>query len=81
MITETDRLASALDLASKFHPELASNKTDLVREIIDLGIESLEHKARQNAGQRQEAVTRIAGSLPNVWPRESKEERLAEWPS
>ena len=80
-ITESDRLKNALRLASELHPELADNKTDLVREILNLGIESLERKDAETKVSRQQALKIIAGTLPNIWPADNKKERLAEWPS
>ena len=80
-ITESDRLKNALRLASELHPELADNKTDLVREILNLGIESLERKDAETKVSRQQALKIIAGTLPNIWPADNKKERLAESPS
>ena len=80
-ITESDRLKNALRLASELHPELADNKTDLVREVLNLGIESLERKDAETKVSRQQALKIIAGTLPNIWPADNKKERLAEWPS
>ena len=49
MITETDQLSAALIEAAKIWPELADQRTLLLRKVLEVGIETIEGQAKQNA--------------------------------
>ena len=83
MITETDTYAAGIDLAARTWPEESTERTALLRHIIDEGIQSLQQKQQNRIQQRQAAIAKIqskADLLANMWPENWNELRLAEWP-
>lgn len=80
MITESDHLAAALDRVAQVHPELHDVRADLLRFIIDQGIQAIEAEQFESIEKRKKAITDVAGSLNNVWPENWRELMRAEWP-
>ena len=81
MITETDRLADALNIAADVWPEIRTERAELLRRIIDAGIESLEQDARQRAAERIATVRALKGSMTGTWPADWREDLRGEWPA
>lgn len=81
MITETDRLSAAIDQAAVLWPELAEKRTLLLRKVLDIGVEQVEQSAAALTNARQSQISRVAGSLDNVWPESWREELAADWPA
>lgn len=81
MITESDHLAAALDEAATLWPELAGQRTALLRRIIDEGIDALEGQRHEIQQSRREAVLSRAGSMSGVWPAGWREQLHGEWPA
>lgn len=83
MITETDRIAAALDLAAITWPEESSERMALLRRIIDEGILALESKQQSRIQERLafiESIESNAKFYENLWPENWREEQLAGWP-
>ena len=80
MITETDRLSRALDLAEKIWPEQKGERAVLVRHILETGIQALEAQHEKNQQQTQSQIEATAGSLDQVWPPDWQHELRNEWP-
>lgn len=80
MITESDELGSALDIAAARWPELAGDRSKLLRKILEVGIDSLTTAAASSKRARLEHIDRIAGSMSGTWPANWKEELEADWP-
>jgi hypothetical protein len=80
MITETDQLSVALIEAAKIWPELADQRTLLLRKVLEVGIETIEGQAKQNAKARLAKVQKLAGSMDGVWPATWKKELAEDWP-
>jgi hypothetical protein len=80
MITESDQLAKALDHAAKVYPELRDERAELLRQLIERGIQSLEAEVDEKIEARMKAVRMVAGSMPGVWPANWREEMRAGWP-
>lgn len=80
MITESDELAEALGRAAKLWPELADERSSLLRKIVDLGVDDLADRANANLEKRKQAILKLAGSLSGVWPENWRDELRDEWP-
>lgn len=80
MITESDELAVALERAAKLWPELAQERTALLRKIVDLGVEDLDNRANAKMEKRKQAILKVAGSLSGVWPENWRNQLRDEWP-
>jgi hypothetical protein len=81
MITETDQLSHALSQAAKLWPELAGQRTLLLRKVLEVGIETIEQEATQKTKGRIASVEKLAGSMTGVWPANWKQELAEDWPS
>lgn len=81
MITESDQLAEALDHAAKIYPDLRDERAELLRYLIERGIQSLDAEYNEKVEARKNAIREVAGSLSGVWPENYLEEMRAEWPA
>ncbi len=80
MITESDALAKAIDDAARLWPELADERAELLRRLLDRGIEAVEAEHNERLEARRKAVLEVAGSLSGIWPANWREELRAGWP-
>lgn len=80
MITESDQLASAIDYAARARPELRDERAELLRYIIDLGIQAMDAEILAGIESRKKAITQAAGSLTDIWPENWRELIRSEWP-
>lgn len=80
MITESDAIARGIDQAALIWPEFADERAELLRKILECGIESLAIERDKSLQARREAVSQIAGSMSGTWPNNWREEFRAEWP-
>ena len=80
MITETQELERALDIAAGLWPEEAKNRADLLRHVLALGIQQIDDVANNRRLQREEAIRLGAGKLAGMWPRDEARQRVEEWP-
>jgi hypothetical protein len=81
MITETDQLSDAIAHAEKLWPELAGQRTLLLRKVLEVGIEAIEQEATHKTKTKIAGVEKLAGSMTGVWPANWKQELAADWPS
>lgn len=81
MITETDRLSDALDLAATVWPENSGERTALLRRVIDAGIDVVIGELDERRTARITALDSVAGSLTGTWPAGWREELRGEWPA
>jgi len=81
MITESDRLARALEDAGLLWPEFHGDRGVLLRRILDVGMEAVEAEMREREGTRLDAINTVAGSMAGVWPAEWRDELRREWPA
>ena len=77
MITETDRLTLALDVAAAIYPELESNRGALLRRVLDVGIDAVLAHDTQVANTRKQRILELSQQMSGVWPENWREERLA----
>lgn len=80
MITETDQLTQALAQAEKIWPELAGQRTFLLRKLLEVGITTIERESAERTGQRLTQIQKLAGSMDGTWPASWKQELGGDWP-
>jgi hypothetical protein len=80
MITESDALTKAIDDAARLWPEIADERAELLRRLLDRGIQSVEAEFQEQIESRRKAIMEVAGSMPGVWPSNWREEMRAAWP-
>jgi negative regulator of replication initiation len=74
VLTETDDLAEAIDVAAQQYP--GESRADLLRRLVRLGAEAI---AEQQHGHRREVLDR-AGRYPGLYPAGYLEGLRDEWP-
>jgi hypothetical protein len=80
MITETDQLTEALAQAEKIWPELAGQKTLLLRKLLEVGISTIERESAERTSHRLTQIQKLAGSMDGTWPANWKKELGGDWP-
>lgn len=80
MITESDQLAKALEIARERWPDLSEDKSKLIKKMLELSAEVLQAEQESAMNQRFAKVEEIAGSL-DVWPENWRKELRADWPA
>ena len=80
MITETDRVAEALEMAAKAWPEHRGDKNTLIKLLLDAGREALESNNHQSRLMRLDAIANASSQFAEVWPNTWREEIANEWP-
>ena len=81
MITESDALARALDEAALLWPEFANERAELLRRLIDRGIQAVESEFDEKTTKRQKAVLEVVGSMSGLWPEGYLDQLRSEWPA
>ena len=81
MITESDRLAEALDSAGALWPEIEGDRGALLRRIIEAGVEAIQEETKRREDQRQDLVAAVAGTMTGIWPVGWRDELRDEWPT
>ena len=81
MITESDRITQALDAVAARWPELANDPNQQLRRVLEIGIEQLLAETAAIRAERTAVLGKIAGSMPEVWPSNWREELRDEWPA
>ena len=81
MITESDRIAEALELAALKWPEHSGDKGALLRKILEIGLDSLTQSASQETSARLQQIAKAAGSMDGTWPKNWREELSQDWPA
>lgn len=80
-ITETDDIASALDMAAKTWPDLADKPGALLRRLILLGRNTLAHDRVAADDAREQAIDATAGALAGAFGPEYLHELRKDWPA
>jgi hypothetical protein len=80
-ITETDDIASALDVAAKTWPDLADKPGALLRRLILLGRDTLAHDRVAADDAREQAIDATAGALAGAFGPEYLHELRKDWPA
>lgn len=79
VITETDKVAAALDVAERRWPDEPSRSRLLVR-VIEEGRLAMEGERERDLTQRREAVMRTSGVLTGVYGVDYLTELREDWP-
>jgi hypothetical protein len=80
MITESDDLSLALDRAATLWPELADNRTALLRRILEQGMLAMSTQAGERLATRTAAIADIERDFDGLWPEDWLEKMKSEWP-
>lgn len=80
-ITETDDIASALEMAAKTWPELADKPGALLRRLILLGRNTLVHDHATAEDARAQSIDATAGALVGVFGPDYLHELREDWPA
>lgn len=81
VLTETDELAAALQLAAKRWPQDAGSGSKLLLRLIRVGEQAIGHEHEQVRAQRREAVRRTHGQFRGVYGPGYLERLRDEWPT
>jgi hypothetical protein len=81
MVTESDRLSEGLTRAAELWPEVSHDKGQLLRRLVDTGIDAVLEESVVRTQERANAIQRVAGSLGGVWPDSWREGLRDEWPA
>ena len=79
MITETEDLARALDAAAAIWPSDKNKRAELLRHIIDQGVEAVTSLADKKAHKRISAINEAAHKFSGTWPPNWREQMREEW--
>jgi glutathione S-transferase len=80
VITESDRIAEALDAAAKRWPADAHNRARLLLHLVEEGIRTIGEEREQAQEAWAEAVRETAGVLPEVYAHGYLQELREDWP-
>lgn len=80
MITETVAIERALTSAAQTWPELAGERAELLRRLIEVGATTLEAQNNELVAQRRRAIVKNAGGFGGAWPKNWRDELRNEWP-
>lgn len=79
-ITETEKLADALDAAARQWPEDAENRAKLLLRLVDEGHSALKNHREDLLRARREAIRATAGSFSALYPPGYLAELREDWP-
>ncbi len=81
MITETDDVAAALDIAAARWPEEAGSRTRLLLRLVQAGRQHVVEEQRSVVEARLEAILQLHGSLSACYPQGYLEQLREDWPA
>jgi hypothetical protein len=79
-LTETERIAAAIEIGLRAWPELDGSHAEVARRLIERGAEIARREYQERLDARERAIRETAGKFTGVWPRDAREQLLAEWP-
>jgi hypothetical protein len=80
VITESDRIAEALDAAAKRWPADANNRARLLLHLVEEGFRAIDEDHERRQATWAEKVRQTAGVLPGVYGLRYLEELREDWP-
>ncbi len=81
VITESDRIAKALDAAAKRWPDDAHNRARLLARLVEEGIRAIEQDRERRQAAWAAVVRETAGVLPDAYGPDYLDELREEWPA
>lgn len=81
MLTETDELAAALEVAAERWPQDAGSGSKLLRHLVRVGQQALGEERQQARTRRQQAVNRTHGQFSGIYEPGYLERLRDEWPT
>jgi hypothetical protein len=80
MITETDEVAAALDVAATRWPSVGSRRELLLR-LVARGREAIEHERAEEVERRRAAIRRTSGALTGAYEPGYLDRLRGDWPA
>ena len=80
MITESDELSACLERAKLIWPEIADERSSLLKKVILEGITAVNIKASREKAAKTKAIKSLVDALTGVYPADWAESRKDEWP-
>lgn len=80
-LTETDRLATALDEAARRWPEDAGSRSRLLLRLVEAGQHAISEERARASTRRLKAVERTHGQFRGVYGPDYLERLRNEWPA
>lgn len=80
VVTETDDIAAALDLAVKRWPEIADSRSRLLVALVKEGAEHLREVEESALEERLRTINELAGSMTGIFPPGYLEDLRKDWP-
>ncbi len=79
MVTETDRVAQALDIAAEHWPAERNSRGRLLLRLIEEGRRALHDQPERIAATRRGAVADTSGALTGVYPENYLTQLREDW--
>lgn len=79
-ITETEEISNALGLARRTWPDLADKPGALLRQLILVGRNTLEHNRTEEERERRQAISDTGGALTGAFGPDYLAELREDWP-
>ena len=80
VVTETDRVARALDDAAKRWPAESGNRSRLLLRLVEEGHAAVTRDHEQLVARRRDAIERASGSLTGLYGPDYLEQLRQDWP-
>lgn len=81
VITETDEVARALDIAAERWPDVRPNRTRLLVRLVEEGSRAVAQREEEAAARRREAIARTSGALSGLYGPGYLNELRRDWPA
>ena len=81
VVTETDRVAEALDEAARRWPEDRNSRARLLLRLVEAGHQALLDQASKRRGARLNAIRQTSGVLTDTYGADYLERLRADWPA
>jgi hypothetical protein len=81
VVTETDRLATALDAAAARWPEDRDSRSRLLLHLVDEGYRALLYENTREEEARLAAIRRTSGALTGAYGSDYLDELREDWPA
>ena len=81
LITETEQVAQALDVAAKRWPAESGNRAKLLLHLLEEGHRAIVGQRENSIRERREAVARTSGALTGDYGDGYLKELREDWPA